>query len=114
MIARWRAERDRVHAAPEDQFDDFLDRWLPAAAAMLDAGWNGYGMAPSKVLEMRYCMLSRRTPADCAYALRVGEWIKAEATRRHGEGLHPYPLTSERPAVTVGELPRLKPPDISA
>lgn len=109
MVAEWRKRDAALFEEHEHEPDDFLDRWLPAAADLLDAGWNGYGIAPSETLKIRYCMLMTPVPSDREYAQRVAHWIKAEATRRHQADLHPYPLTNERPSVTAGEMPSINP-----
>lgn len=106
MVERWRKEQEEFWAKPEDQPDDFLDRWLPQAAPMLDAGWNGYGLPPSDVLSARYCMMMAGSWDQREYAARWVEWVKAEAHARVAKGFHPYPLTSPRSAVsTTGTLP---------
>lgn len=98
LLARWQREAEEFRAAPKAQPDDFLDRWLPGAAPFFDAGWNGDGLAPSKRIEMRYCM-THWSNVD-----RLSAWIKAEARARVAAGYHPYPLSNLRPAVTGSRI----------
>lgn len=99
MVAEWRNRDRQLLSEQENQPDDFLDRWLPEAAAHLDAGWNGYGTAPSAEISIRYCMMMTGGDEARNYAAKWASWCMREAARRYAEGHHSNPLTDPRPAV---------------
>lgn len=105
MLADWRRLRDLSDAPLEQEPDDFLERWLPAAAPHLDAGWNGYGLAPSATIKIRHCMGMTGSPEARDRAVRIAAWIKREAAARRRRGFHPNPLTDLRPTIPLPGIP---------
>ncbi|WP_439539507.1 hypothetical protein [Sphingomonas sp.] len=110
MVAEWERRSALILNPPEQDRDDFLDRWLPAAAPHLDSGWNGHGLAPSVEIGLRYCMGMAGSNEVVERTAAYANWIVREATARHRRGLHPNPLTAPRPAIPVAQpFPRIFP-----
>ncbi|MCA1199172.1 hypothetical protein K9B35_14435 [Sphingomonas sp. R647] len=110
MVAEWQRRDELYWNPPEQEPDDFLDRWLPAAAPHLDAGWNGYGLAPSKEIGLRYCMGMSGSLEMVSRTVAHAQWIMRRATALHRRGYHPNPLTTARPEIPVAQpFPPLSP-----